>query len=65
MVDRLNTLIVDLFSRLQLQREEGQGMVEYALIIAVIAVGGLAAWKFLGNSVSAKANQLGSTIATP
>lgn len=62
MVDRLNTLALDLFARLQ--REEGQGMVEYALVIAVLVVGGLAAWHFLGNSIGAKASNIGNQIST-
>jgi len=65
MVDRLNTLVLDLFSRLQLHREEGQGMVEYALIIAVIAIGGITAWHFLGNSINAKASNIANTVSTP
>jgi Flp pilus assembly pilin Flp len=64
MVDRLNTLVLNLFSRLQLHREEGQGMVEYALIIAVIAVGGIAAWKFLGSNLTTKASNIGNSIST-
>lgn len=36
MVDRLNTFMLDLFSRLDLKREEGQGTVEYALVLALV-----------------------------
>lgn len=52
-----------LLSRLRLEREEGQGLVEYALIIAVIAIGGYAAYRFLGTSASAHASDLGSGIS--
>jgi hypothetical protein len=37
MFDRLNILVLDLYSRLQLQREEGQGTVEYVMIFAAVA----------------------------
>jgi Flp pilus assembly pilin Flp len=36
MVDRFNTLVLNLFSRAQLAREEGQGTVEYALVLAAV-----------------------------
>lgn len=51
MVDRFNTLIVDLFARLQLQREEGQGTVEYALILGLVVVGAIAALTTIGGSI--------------
>ncbi len=31
-------MVANILSRIQLEREEGQGLVEYALIIALIAV---------------------------
>lgn len=44
MVDRFNTLVLDLFSRLQLAREEGQGTVEYAVVLAfVVGLGAIIA----------------------
>ena len=50
-----------------LRDEEGQGMIEYALIIALIAVVAIFALKALGTSVSGKLNavnnELGGTAA--
>lgn len=43
-----------------LKKEEGQGMVEYALILAVIAVIALVSYKVLGNNV----NNVASNVAT-
>jgi len=40
MVDRFNIFVADLFSRLQ--REEGQGMVEYALVLGLVVAIGVA-----------------------
>jgi pilus assembly protein Flp/PilA len=62
MVDRLNILVLDLFSRLQLKREEGQGMVEYALILAVVAVVAVGAWRLVGGSVSAKGSSINTQL---
>lgn len=54
MVDRLNTLIVNLFSRVQLRREEGQGTLEYALVLAVVAGAVAAAVALLGGGIHDK-----------
>lgn len=42
--------------------ESGQGMVEYALILALVAVAAIAAFKFLGSSISDKANNVAETL---
>jgi Flp pilus assembly pilin Flp len=40
MVDRFNIFVGQLYSRLQ--REEGQGMVEYALVLGLVVAIGVA-----------------------
>lgn len=45
-----------------IREEEGQGLVEYALIIALIAIVAIAALKFAGSSVSGKLNEIGTAI---
>ena len=42
--------------------EEGQGLAEYALILALIAVVAIIALIFLGNQVSGILNTVGSSI---
>jgi Flp pilus assembly pilin Flp len=54
MLDRFNSLVLDLYSRMQLQREEGQGTVEYALLLAVIVGGVALAVTGLGTAIGAK-----------
>ena len=54
MLDRFNTLMLDLYSRLQLQREEGQGTVEYALILSVIVLAVAAVLTPLGAAIAGK-----------
>ena len=44
--------------------EEGQGMVEYALIIALIAVVVIAAVTAVGNSVKGKFNEVADQLDT-
>ena len=50
------------------QEEEGQGIVEYALVIAVISIGAIALGPALVDGIKAAYNkvilQLGGTIAT-
>jgi pilus assembly protein Flp/PilA len=43
-------------------REEGQGLAEYALILALIAIIAIVALIFLGSSISNILNAVGSSI---
>jgi Flp pilus assembly pilin Flp len=47
---------------IQLNREEGQTMAEYALLIAFIAIVALVGITVLGNSLSAFFNTLAGTL---
>ena len=42
--------------------EDGQGLAEYALILALIAVVAIAALLFMGSQVSDKLNVIGTTL---
>jgi pilus assembly protein Flp/PilA len=44
------------------RNDDGQGLAEYALILALIAVIAIVALLFLGNQVSDKLSVIGSTI---
>jgi pilus assembly protein Flp/PilA len=60
--------VLSIFTRLQLalaralDEEEGQGLTEYALILALIAVVAILALTFLGNKVTDVLNSAGSTL---
>lgn len=45
-----------------LHKEEGQGLAEYALILALIAVIAIAALVFLGTRISTILSQIGANI---
>ena len=45
-----------------LQQHNGQGLAEYALILALIAVVAIVALMFMGTQVSNKLSVIGSTI---
>jgi pilus assembly protein Flp/PilA len=53
--------ILALFDRLH-HNEEGQGLAEYALILALIAVVAIIALLFMGSQVSDKLNVIGTTL---
>jgi pilus assembly protein Flp/PilA len=55
---RLYALISSLFAR----DEEGQGLAEYALILALIAILAIVALIFLGGQVSKVLSTVGSSI---
>ena len=46
-----------------LKREEGQGMAEYGLILALVALAVVAAFVFLGEEVSTLISEVGSELA--
>ncbi len=48
-----------------MQNEEGQGLVEYALIIALVALLVIVALKFLGGTVGNTYNNVGAHLTTP
>jgi Flp pilus assembly pilin Flp len=48
---KLNSLVLSLYARAQLQREEGQALVEYVLILSLIVVLSIALLTTLGKDV--------------
>ncbi|GAC1445513.1 MAG: hypothetical protein NVSMB52_06840 [Chloroflexota bacterium] len=47
-----------------MQDESGQDMVEYALVVALIALGSVASMNSLANSISSAYNTIGSNVLT-
>jgi Flp pilus assembly pilin Flp len=47
----LNRLVLSLVTRVQIQREEGQALVEYTLILALISVVAILALTTIGEDV--------------
>ena len=54
-------LVADLISHLR-RDERGQGLAEYALILALIAIVAIAALVFLGNQISSILNVVGNSV---
>jgi pilus assembly protein Flp/PilA len=57
-------MLVNLFQRLRQRDEEGQALVEYALILGLIAVFALASLSALGTNVDAVLSGIASAIAS-
>jgi len=61
-------MVISIFIRLQqaldrLERsEEGQGLTEYALILALIAVVAIASLKFLGTKVTSEISSVATSL---
>jgi Flp pilus assembly pilin Flp len=56
--------LVDLHSRLigALRREEGQGLTEYALILAFVSIISILALTFLGTQISSLLSTVGKAV---
>jgi pilus assembly protein Flp/PilA len=62
----VNKLLFSLFVRLQelINREEGQDLVEYALVVAIIAFGAVTAMKALSTEIKTAFNTISSDLGT-
>jgi pilus assembly protein Flp/PilA len=56
------TLAAQIWLKKHLQREEGQGLVEYALILALIAILVIVALKFLQPQISNTLNTVSNAL---
>jgi pilus assembly protein Flp/PilA len=50
------------FVRRLIKEEEGQGMAEYGLILALVAIAVIAALIFLGGAIGGKINQVAENL---
>jgi pilus assembly protein Flp/PilA len=61
----MKTLINSLYSQARtiLVREEGQDLVEYALVVALIAFGAIAGMSFLSSQINIAFSQIAATLS--
>ena len=50
----LNRLALSLYSRMQIKREEGQALVEYTLILALVSIVAITVLTNIGTDIVAK-----------
>ena len=62
----MNTLMIKLYFKIQdwIAREEGQDLVEYALVVALVAFGATAALKTLGTGLNRAFTNISSTLSS-
>ena len=62
----MNDMLLKLSIKLQtlLSNEEGQDLIEYALVVALIAFGATAAMKTLSSDINNAFSQIGATLST-
>jgi Flp pilus assembly pilin Flp len=63
-MERMTLWTARLYLRLQtgLKREDGQTMAEYALILVLVAVAAIAAFRLLGTNISAKVSKIATAV---
>jgi pilus assembly protein Flp/PilA len=61
----MNTMLLKLSVKFQdlMNREEGQDLVEYALVLALIALGATASMKLLATAISTSFGNISTTFA--
>jgi pilus assembly protein Flp/PilA len=64
--EHMNDLMIKLYVKMQtlMIREEGQDLVEYALVVALVAFGATAALKTLGSGLNTAFSNISSTLAS-
>lgn len=62
----MNTMLLKLYIKLQdlASREEGQDLVEYALVVALIAFGATAGMKALASGLNTAFGQISTTLGS-
>jgi pilus assembly protein Flp/PilA len=62
----MNEMILKMYVKLQnlVVREEGQDLVEYALVVALIAFGAVTAMKGLSSEINTAFNTISSDLAS-
>ncbi len=58
----LNRFVISLYSRAQVGRQEGQALVEYTLILALVSIAAIAALTGLGAAIVEKLEAVTTAI---
>jgi len=60
----MNDLMIKMYvaAKMLIEREEGQDLVEYALVVALIAFGAITAMKFLSSGINTAFSDIATTL---
>ena len=58
----LNRFVLSLYTRAQIKREEGQALVEYTLILALVSIVAIAVLTNIGNAIVTKLGEVEKAI---
>ncbi len=66
MMTKINDKMLEVFVKMQtlMMREEGQDLIEYALLVALIAFAATAGMKTLATDINTAFSGIGSTLVT-
>jgi pilus assembly protein Flp/PilA len=59
---KLNHLVLSLQTRAQIQKEEGQALVEYTLILALVSIAAIAILGTIGGDITTKLGEVASAL---
>jgi Flp pilus assembly pilin Flp len=62
MLNELNRLVLSLYTRAQLGKENGQALVEYTLILALVSIVAIGALTLLGTNIEGVLNEVAARI---
>ena len=62
----MNDLMIKMYITLKsvMDREEGQNLVEYALVVALIAFGAVGGMKFLSSNINVAFSKIATTLTS-
>jgi pilus assembly protein Flp/PilA len=62
MWNELNRLVLSVFTRVQVGRQEGQALVEYTLILALVSIVAIGALTVLGTNIKTVLNEVATSV---
>ncbi len=62
----MNDLMIKMYvtAKMLIEREEGQDLVEYALVVALIAFGAITAMRFLSTGINTAFSDVAATLTS-
>lgn len=62
MLNELNRMVLSVFTRIQIKRDDGQALVEYTLILALVSIAAVAILGTVGGDIKEKLETVAAAI---